>query len=101
MVQKLNEVGYALDVAEGDDIKVTGFTPGDVEVMAEMEHARWMTEKMIQGWKYGRHKDAEKKISPLLAPWAELDEACREIDRILVRKLPKFLADFKLALRKE
>jgi hypothetical protein len=55
-----------------------------------MEHDRWTQQRLRDGWKLGP-KDAEKKISPYLVPWNELDDDIREWDRRAVRALPGFL----------
>jgi hypothetical protein len=36
-----------------------------------------------------------------MVAWDELDEKMKEIDRVLVRGLPKFLADFKLQINRK
>jgi hypothetical protein len=69
--------------------KVTVFTPEEVEMLAEMEHARWCAERFLAGWTYGTPKDKARKISPDLVPWAILPEPIREYDRQAVRRLPE------------
>jgi hypothetical protein len=63
----------------------------DLEVMAEMEHDRWVNEKKEQGWKYGKKKDVPKKISPYLVPWEDLDEEVKDLDRNAVGTIPEIL----------
>ncbi len=72
--------------------QVEAFTPAEVELMAEMEHARWCAERYFAGWQRGAPKDKLRKISPELVPWAELPEATREYDRAPVRSIPTLLA---------
>ncbi|MFN0019536.1 MAG: NAD-binding protein [Pirellulaceae bacterium] len=71
---------------------VTVFTPREVEMLAEMEHARWCAERFLAGWTYGTPKDKIRKISPDLVPWANLPEPIREYDRQAVRRLPEHVA---------
>ena len=43
-------------------------------------------------WRDGP-RDSAKKTTPHLVPWAQPDEPTRELDRITVRDLPRFLLD--------
>lgn len=67
------------------------FRPSELEKLAQMEHQRFVDERLNAGWRRGP-RDPDRKRSPYLVPWAELDEGTREIDRIFIRGLPKFLA---------
>lgn len=58
-----------------------------LEELAEIEHQRWMKDKMADGWQYGPYSP-ELKTSPELVPYEELDEKVREEIRISVRDLP-------------
>jgi len=44
------------------------------ERMAEMEHRRWMIEKLLQGWCDGDSRNNEFKIHPDLKEWDILDK---------------------------
>jgi hypothetical protein len=72
--------------------KVAAFTPEEVELLAEMEHARWCAERFLAGWTLGSPKDKRRKITPDLVPWRDLPEPIREYDRQAVRRLPEHLA---------
>ena len=87
----LRAAGYGIRKAKG---QVTGpkFKPGEVELMAEMEHGRWNAERLLDGWQYGSKRDVERKVSPYLVPWTELPEEIRNYDRKAVRDLPNVLA---------
>lgn len=71
------------------------FTPKEIEIMAEMEHNRWMIERRIEGWVYGSERDVERRITPYLASWAELSDNVKEWDREAVRAIPEVLAQAK------
>jgi hypothetical protein len=45
IVQKLNEIGCSLEHIEKGDVRLIDFSDGEIEIMAEMEHARWLAEK--------------------------------------------------------
>jgi hypothetical protein len=65
--------------------------------MAEMEHERWVAERLLDGWLIGE-KDHEKKTSPYLVPWNNLSEDVKDYDRETVRELPNFLAKAKFEI---
>jgi RyR domain len=109
---RLASAGYAMIPARSNEPPL-GFPGEDLERLAEMEHARWMTQKAAQGWVYGVERDESAKTSPSLLPWRELSEEERaelapgvakalgdgvlpesekEKDRALVRAIPLILA---------
>jgi DUF1680 family protein len=44
------------------------------EVTPEDSHKNWLKEKKEQGWKFGKKKDAEKKLHPCMVPYDKLPE---------------------------
>jgi len=86
----LQKVGYAVRQGAGE-ARRPEFTDLDVEIMAEMEHGRWVVERLKQGWRYGPSRDPSRKLSPYLVPWKSLPEGVREWDRDAVRNYPQIL----------
>jgi hypothetical protein len=82
---------------------VTAFEPDQVEVLARMEHARWVAERVLAGWTYAPgSKDVERKTSPYLASWADLPASIQQYDRDFVLLVPTLLAaDGKKVCRRE
>ena len=76
------------------------FTAEQVEILAEMEHERWVDERLKDGWVYGSQRDPDKKISPYLVPWSELTEEVNDWDRNPVRKIPERLESCGLDIYK-
>lgn len=101
LAQKLNEAGFVMEHKEGADINVVNFNHEELEIIAEMEHARWISERMVMGWIPGAEKDIKMKTDPGLTAWDKLDDETKEIDRALVRKLPQFLSHFDIEVRKK
>jgi len=77
------------------------FETGEIEVLSEIEHRRFVEERRRQGWKQGPVKDSVKKITPYLVPYADLEESIKELDRNAIRALPAALAraDLKIVRR--
>ncbi|MCJ7519660.1 MAG: RyR domain-containing protein, partial [Anaerolineaceae bacterium] len=75
--------------------------PGDaLELLAQMEHERWMRQKQAAGWKYGSKTDKSKKLHSTIREWKELPEAEKEKDRAMVRGIPAILARAGYAIEK-
>lgn len=88
---KLKAIGCGLELTTDWDTELFEFTQDEIELMAQMEHERWMEERHRNGWKMGP-KNLKKKRTPYLVLWEELEEDMKERDREPVRKLPPFLA---------
>lgn len=76
---------------EGD----LGIKAEALEGLSEQEHDRWCEHKRAQGWSTaprGEAKDEARRVHPDLVPYAELDEATRELDRNVIRRIPAQLA---------
>lgn len=68
--EKLRRIGCTLAprVVVGDTLRLG---EGTIEVLARMEHQRWMAEKLADGWSRGPRDEAGRR-HPDLVPWEEL-----------------------------
>jgi hypothetical protein len=89
--EKLKAVGYDFAPAAKEKVKLMKFTPDEVEMMARMEHDRFVAERFLAGFSAGP-RDVARKTSPYLVPWDELDEKIKDYDRRAVREIPELLA---------
>ncbi len=87
------EAVNAVAVPESATAPEFHFTDREVEDLAELEHERWMSERIARGWTYGANRDNERKIHPGLVDWSVLPEGEREKDRNAVRAIPGILRD--------
>lgn len=62
----------------------------DLELLSEIEHRRWVKDKLEEGWTAGV-KDSELKHSPELVPYDELPESTKAFIRKEIREVPKLL----------
>ncbi len=67
------------------------FRPDEIEIMAKMEHERWMAQRLEDGWTTGP-RDEDARTNPNLVPWDDLPEDVKELNRDMVRSLPASLA---------
>lgn len=75
------------------DAEFFQFSPEEIEVLAQMEHERWLMERRQEGWTYAPGtKDLERKKSPYLLEWDELPEDIKQYNRDAMKSLPVFLA---------
>jgi hypothetical protein len=92
---KLQALGYGIEHLTDWENAEFKFTPDEVEKMAEMEHERWMKEKLEKGWTYAPEpRNPEKKTNPCLLDWNDprLKRECKDTDRDSVRRIPNILA---------
>jgi hypothetical protein len=87
---KLRAVGCEA-APTGDTRPAVKFTPAEIELLAEMEHRRWVAERLLAGWVYGPKKDVERRENPNLVPWAQLTEEIKNYDRDTVGKMSDLL----------
>jgi len=96
---KLNSIGYDIGpISDWEAPQTFIFTSEEVETLAEMEHERWMQEKITNGWSYGSERNDEKRIHPSIVPYEQLSESEKEKDRDTVRNIPRILSliDFQI-----
>jgi ppGpp synthetase/RelA/SpoT-type nucleotidyltranferase len=62
-----------------------------LEDMAEMEHGRYVAERLREGWKRGAERDPVKKTHPSLVSWKDLKEPYQTRTRNAVRQWPDIL----------
>lgn len=90
LLTKLQQVQcFYRPIAEGSKKKFE-FSPGEIELLAEMEHKRWNSEKMAKGWIYGPRND-KNKVHDCLVPWRELPEKVKGFDRDAIKAISGIL----------
>jgi len=99
IVEKLSMVNCEVVPAKGGDDRPE-LMPDEIEMLARFEHGRWMVEKLANGWRYGPKKNMEKKTHPCLVPWHKLPPREQDKDYQAARKIPSFLADGGLKIRR-
>ncbi len=91
----LRQGGYTITKADdGEEPQPPDFAADDQENfdrMARYEHARWMVERFTSGWRYADKKDSQKKLTPYLVPWDQLDSKIRKYDNDAIRNFAKNL----------
>jgi hypothetical protein len=88
---KLAAVGCGIGPLVDWDAAQHPFSDPEIEVMARLEHERWVSEHRTAGWRPGP-RDLASRTTPYLVPWDELSDEVRDYDRMFVRRLPQLLA---------
>jgi hypothetical protein len=97
---KLRRLGLTLTKQQGESSSPYRFSGSQLEELAEMEHGRWVVERLEDGWTPGESND-EKMTRPQLVPWRELPEEEKEKDYDTIRMLPEKLAAAGLQIVEE
>jgi voltage-gated potassium channel Kch len=67
--------------------------PVEMDALAELEHRRWVLDRVLNGWRYGPARDNRLKTHPDIKPGRELDEAARQKDRNNIIQTATILRD--------
>ncbi|KAF5428416.1 MAG: RyR domain-containing protein/RyR domain-containing protein, partial [Candidatus Methanomarinus sp.] len=91
----LRSIGYGVKRLQKDaESTLLTLDEEQFEMMAEMEHARWNWQKILQGWVYKEgEKNIEEKTTPYLVPWKVLSQEIQDYDRKSVRVIPELLGE--------
>ncbi len=100
IIAKVREIGCDVHPVRNRTCRLLTLNPREIELLAEMEHARWNVERLRDGWRWGPEKDVDRKLSPYLVAWQALPETIKEYDRQAVRAIPKLLASVGLEVRR-
>ena len=96
---KLTMVGYVMVPARSNEPPFD-FPGSDLELLARLEHERWMREKLEAGWSHAAVTDKAAKLHQALVDWEQLPESEKEKDREMVRGIPRILAKAGYAIVK-
>ena len=99
LVVKLRVLGY--DSQSWPPPEALVLTNAQTDLLAELEHRRWLAERRLAGWRYASEsKDAVRRMAPTIVSWEELGEREKEKDRDAARRLHR-LVELKTTLESE
>ena len=64
------------------------FTADEVQMLAQVEHARWVAQRYLAGWRYGPQRDDRRRLHPSMVDWATLSEPEKQKDRDVILRIP-------------
>ena len=80
---KLDRIGCSVE--PGPPAAPFTFSSAELDLLAQEEHLRWVSERTAAGWVPGPARDDARKVHPSLVGWDSLDEIERDKDRDAVR----------------
>jgi hypothetical protein len=88
LVIKVATLGYRLrhqgEVEPKNRVELTTISTDKALMLAEMEHNRWSSERLLNGWRYAPTIDRSRKLHENLVPSAHLGSALSiDLDQIL------------------
>lgn len=81
------------DAQIAGDPRPISFTAQEVERLAQVEHARWVAQRYLAGWRYGVQRDDLRRCHPSMVAWDMLPEPEKQKDRDVILRIPQLLAD--------
>lgn len=91
---KLAILGYYMAHSNPYRTGITHLTEDEIDILAKIEHDRWVEERRSSGWIYGPEKDSLNRISPYIAPWNDISEEIKEYDREPMRNMLPILKKY-------
>lgn len=88
---KLRAIGMEMVNRSDPRPAVEGFDPKQSDLLAEMEHNRWVAERKVNNWKYGTENDKPNRISKSIIDWDKLTPDIQKYDYDAVALIPKLL----------
>ena len=99
IANKLSHAGYLMRPARSHEHPLN-FPDGALDILSQMEHERWMNDKLSAGWQFAAKTDKAKKLHQALLPWEKLPKNDKDKDREMVRGIPRILARAGFAIEK-
>ena len=59
--------------------------PEKFEALAEIIHRMWVIDRRLDGWRYGKVRDNQRRLHPDLCAFAKLSDKVKELDRAQIR----------------
>ncbi|GMV94047.1 MAG: hypothetical protein AMXMBFR82_38250 [Candidatus Hydrogenedentota bacterium] len=88
--EKLKAISCSFTPFTQQPVSPINFSKKEIEIMARMEHDRWVRERLEEGYTPGP-RNPIKKTSPYLGSWETLDDKVKEFDRNTVRAIPDLM----------
>ena len=70
----------------------------EIELMAKVEHRRWMADRIERGWRFAQTRDDGLMLHPDLIPYEDLSENGKQKDRNAVQTLSSIMKNQGIAI---
>ncbi|KAK6533051.1 hypothetical protein TWF281_007212 [Arthrobotrys megalospora] len=93
--RKLELLGYRMakngDAATNGLQPIEKFTPEQLEYLGEVEHDRWVAERIRSGWEASGKRDSSSQKTPFFVPYADLEQKWKDVDKFMVEGMFEIL----------
>ncbi|WP_449358548.1 NAD-binding protein [Alishewanella longhuensis] len=104
---KVRELGFELksfELATGNEREIiiaqlSKSLIANLLAMMELEHNRFVAERLIDGWVFGNSKQTALKINNTLIPYLQLSSLEKNKDEAMIRVLPFILAEIDFYIK--
>ena len=79
------------DEQTSDKIELPSELMALLEPMAKHVHDRWMSERIANGWCFGKVYSIDQKTHPCIIPYEDLSESEKDLDRHTAIQTIKFI----------
>jgi len=81
---KLRALGYMIVPRAPDEPLSFKFSDAELATLCEMEHGRWVAERLLEGWKLAPERDNRRMLRPNLIAWGDLSDEEKKKDLDIV-----------------
>ena len=92
---KLRAVGLEITHISDSRPAIMEFEKKTFDLLAELEHDRWVAERKVNNWKFGETTDKPNRINRNLVGWELLDPEIKKYDYDAVARIPLLLAKIR------
>ena len=96
---KLAAAGYIM-IPSRSNQPALEFPGNDLEKLARLEHELWMKSKLNEEFKLGKPTKDDPKRNEYLVEWEQLPDGIKQIDRDMVKGIPRILSNAGYAIEK-
>ncbi len=92
MYFKIRACGF--EIVEENDPRpaLSEFAPDIFAALSRMEHERWVAERKVNNWKFGKPSDKPNRISENIVGWDQLNDSVKGYDEKTVAIIPVLLS---------
>jgi len=89
--ERLEKIGCRIAPLVDWDADLFWFTPAEVELLARIEHERWVDDRSKMGWRHASTTNYRRRQHVSLVPYDQLSDSDKSFNQQIVRELPAVL----------
>lgn len=98
----MNSFGFKISTKSAIKNKTIQFTNVECQKLAEIEHSRWLADRILAGWRYQEgNRINNLKKNPLLVEWSKLSERSKNSNIKQIQDIPEILSSCNLIIERK